>query len=204
MTGRSKTPLGLWRSRDRRKYLLLFLTASCLLAITAVQVRKARSVARINRAFLFIPSPNHDSRPLFTPVNCVVLHATAEPTLQGTIAIFKDRRSKVSAHFVVDRDGRIVQMVPVQDRAWHAGASQLDGRSGVNDFSIGIEMVNVDDGIQPYPEQQYRSVARIIRLLRTAYSIPNDRIVTHARIALPPGRKPDPRGFDMLKLKGML
>jgi len=182
----------------------LLLAVIIAAAVIIEHRRDAERVARINRAYPFIPSPNYDWRPPFTTVNCVVLHATAEPTLPGTIGVFKRSANRVSAHFVVDRDGQVVQMVPVQDKAWHAGASELDGQFNVNDFSIGIEMVNIDDGLQTYPDAQYRAVAHIIKLLRTCYDIPDDRIVSHAQIARPPGRKPDPRGFDFGKLRRML
>jgi N-acetyl-anhydromuramyl-L-alanine amidase AmpD len=91
-------------------------------------------------------------------------------------------------------------MVRVERRAWHAGLSELDGASHVNDFSVGVEMVNLNDGHDPYPEAQVEAVASILRFLRSRYSIPDSRVVTHAAIALPTGRKSDPVGFDIGKL----
>ena len=150
-----------------------------------------------------VASPNYDSRPWGERIDCVVLHATAQNEMSEATTLFAHRGSGVSAHFVVGRDGRVVQMVPVEMRAWHAGVSQLAGVGGVNDYSVGIEMVNLDDGRDPYTDAQYRSVAGIIRLLRTRLTIPNDRIVSHAQIALPPGRKRDPLGFDFTRLRRM-
>ena len=69
-------------------------------------------------------------------------------------------------HFVVSRDGYVIQMVPLEKRAWHAGASHLDGVSDVNSFSIGMKMVNTNDGRDPYTDLQYESVTQIIEQLR--------------------------------------
>ena len=133
-----------------------------------------------------------------------VVHSTAQGSLAETVARFLDPKTKVSAHFVVDKDGKVIQMVPVRLRAWHAGVSTLDGVAGVNDYSVGIEIVNLNDGKEPYPSAQYASVAGIIRKLRRYDAIPNPRIVSHAQIALPPGRKTDPLGFDFARLYRML
>ena len=153
--------------------------------------------------YAFVPSPNFDDRPSGATVDCLVIHATVEPTTEGTMDIFLTPSRKVSAHFVVGRDGRVVQMVPVEKRAWHAGNSQFDGASAVNNFSVGIEMVNLNNGKDPYPVEQMEAVAGIVRLLRSRYGIPDKRIVSHAQIALPAGRKNDPVGFDFEKLKEM-
>lgn len=149
----------------------------------------------------YMPSPNHDDRPEGTTVNCVVLHATVEPTVQGTVDIFLDPEKRVSAHFIVGKEGQVIQMVPVEKRAWHAGLSELEGQPAVNDYSIGIEMVNRNDGIDPYPEAQMQAVAGIIRFLRSRYAIPDARIVSHAAVARPAGRKTDPRNFDFDRLR---
>ncbi|MCS6775709.1 MAG: N-acetylmuramoyl-L-alanine amidase [Chloroherpetonaceae bacterium] len=149
----------------------------------------------------YIPSPNYDDRPEGVTVNCVVLHATVEPTVQGTINIFLDPAKRVSAHFIVGKEGQVIQMVPVEKRAWHAGPSELDGKPAVNDYSVGIEMVNRNDGVDPYPEVQMQAVAGIIRFVRSRYVIPDERIVSHATVARPAGRKTDPRNFDLDRLR---
>ncbi|MBC7808390.1 MAG: N-acetylmuramoyl-L-alanine amidase [Akkermansiaceae bacterium] len=156
--------------------------------------------------YVAIHSPNHNSRPFFSAVDCVVLHATVTETADDAVRIFLNRRSKVSAHFVVARDGRVIQMVPLGKRAWHGGTSRLGRRANVNDFSVGIEIVNRNDGSQPYTDRQYKAVAAIIRRLRTEqhYRIPPERIVSHRAIALPEGRKSDPRGFDFFRLRRLL
>lgn len=154
-------------------------------------------------AYAFVPSPNCDDRPPGTTISCIVLHATVEPTTEGTMGIFLNPARKVSAHFVVGRDGRVVQMVPIEKRAWHAGTSVLDGVPKVNDYSVGIEMVNLNDGKDPYPEAQMQAVAGLIRFIRSRYPITDAHIVSHAQIALPAGRKSDPAGFDFDRIRAL-
>lgn len=149
----------------------------------------------------FVPSPNWSVRPLGTRVDAVVLHSTVEDTLEGTVAIFLDTEARqVSAHYVVDRDGKIVQMVDERLAAHHAGVSELAGRQRVNEFSVGIEMVNRNDGIDPYPEAQVQAVAALLRDLRRRWDLPDERVVSHAQVARPVGRKSDPLGFDFARL----
>ena len=160
----------------------------------------------MENGYTAICSPNHNNRPFFTSVDCVVLHATVTETADDAVRIFLNPRSKVSAHFVVARDGAVTQMVPLGKRAWHGGTSRLGRRQNVNDFSVGIEIVNRNDGAQPYTDRQYEAVAGIIRHLRTARKcrIPLERIVSHRAIAVPEGRKSDPRGFDFARLRRLL
>lgn len=153
----------------------------------------------------FVQSPNWDVRNLETKIDTVVVHATVINTLEGTRRAFMDDKDRrVSAHYVVDRDGTILQMVDERMTAWHAGVSELDGRRGVNDFSLGVELVNLNDGQDPYPEAQMLALARIIRDLRRRWDIPDGRIVSHAAIARPEGRKSDPKGFDFNHLLEIL
>lgn len=154
-------------------------------------------------AYEFIASPNFGERPVNSPINTIVLHSTVEPTTEGTIGIFLSPARQVSAHFVVGRDGRIVQMVPIEKRAWHAGVSTWDGMKDINNVSVGIEMVNLNDGIDPYPDAQYQAVAGIIRFVRSRYLVPDEHIVSHEDIALPKGRKSDPVGFDFTRIRAL-
>ncbi len=199
------------RSPARRRIIRLlrlsvgiFAATLCLLVL-ATSVRKASGKAEMPPpmplAYDFIPSPNYDDRPVNTTVSCIVLHSTVVNSMEGTIDTFLPAAAKVSAHFIVGRNGRVVQMVPIEKRAWHAGVSVLEGAEKVNDYSVGIEMVNLNDGIDPYPDAQIRSVAGIIRFVRSRYYVPDSRIVSHAQVALPPGRKSDPAGFDFERVR---
>lgn len=93
---------------------------------------------------------------------------------------------RVSAHFVIRRDGDCVQFVPCLKRAWHAGESSWRGRPRCNDFSIGVELEGADN--VPFEDPQYRSLAVLTRGLESAYPIAD--VVGHSDIA--PGRKTDP------------
>ena len=109
---------------------------------------------------------------------------------------------RVSAHALVRRDGALVQYVPFQSRAWHAGASEWGGRRACNDFSIGIELEGTDE--TAYADAQYAALAALVRALLDAYpALSRDRIVGHSDIA--PGRKTDPGlSFDWLRLRQSL
>lgn len=150
-----------------------------------------------------IASPNCDKRPHGTAIDLLVIHNISLPPGEfggGAVAqLFTNtldmeahpyyaqlRDLKVSAHFLVRRDGGIVQFVPCSKRAWHAGTSLWQGRSCCNDFSIGVELEGSDQ--VPFSDRQYAALARLTRLLRRTY--PLRAIVGHADIA--PERKTDP------------
>jgi N-acetyl-anhydromuramyl-L-alanine amidase AmpD len=137
--------------------------------------------------------------PNYTPgrsmaVDTVVLHHTASDNLAGTVKWFEMRESRVSAHFTVGKDGSIIQHLSTYDTAWHAGRS-LDffGRTSVNRFSVGIEIVNIGDGVDPYPVEQTLAVEHLISVMIRRFPI--KQITSHEHIAVPPGRKPDPKGY---------
>ncbi|MEH6358198.1 MAG: 1,6-anhydro-N-acetylmuramyl-L-alanine amidase AmpD [Pseudomonadales bacterium] len=101
---------------------------------------------------------------------------------------------EVSAHVLIRRDGAMVQYVPFNKRAWHAGKSCFQGEENCNDFSIGIELEGVDD--MPYESIQYQQLAEVSQLLLGCYiGLSAERISGHCDIA--PGRKTDPgESFD--------
>ena len=109
---------------------------------------------------------------------------------------------KVSSHLLIDRTGQIMQFVPFQQRAWHAGVSEYEGRTNCNDFSIGIEMEGADN--IAYTDIQYRTLAEVSQTLLQWYPlITKDRIVGHSDIA--PGRKTDPGpAFDWPRYRNAL
>ncbi|HYK25444.1 MAG TPA: 1,6-anhydro-N-acetylmuramyl-L-alanine amidase AmpD [Steroidobacteraceae bacterium] len=164
-------------------------------------------------------SPHCDERPSGAAVDLIVIHgislppgefggpwidrlftgclpADAHPFFRGIVA------SRVSAHALILRTGEIVQYVPFERRAWHAGPSQYGGRSSCNDFSIGIELEGTDD--RPYADAQYERLAALIEALLVSYpALSRDRIAGHSEIA--PGRKTDPGpAFDWARLRGLL
>lgn len=154
----------------------------------------------------YVPSPNYDARPADAGIEALVIHAISLPPGEFGSAdverLFCNRLDftchqfyreidgvTVSTHLFIRRDGQVIQFVPFQERAWHAGVSILDGRARVNDFSIGIELEGSD--FAPFEEAQYRALVEVTRALQAAYpGITPARIVGHADIA--PDRKTDP------------
>jgi AmpD protein len=163
-----------------------------------------------------IPSPNCDERPVGQAVRLVVVHAISLPPGvfggDGIVRLFTNTLDpeahpyyreiqflRVSAHFLIRRDGGLVQFVPCDLRAWHAGASNWHGIERCNDFSIGIELEGSDE--LPFNPPQYAVLARLIHILQQRYPI--EDIVGHAEIA--PGRKTDPGPlFDWARLDRLL
>jgi len=150
-----------------------------------------------------VPSPNSDSRPAGSEISLVVLHSISLPRGEyGGNAIeqlFTNRLDaaahpsfaelaglRVSAHFLIRRGGGLLQFVPLQQRAWHAGASRWRGRERCNDFSVGVELEGVDDG--RFAAAQYASLVLLLRKLQAV--LPLQDIAAHSDVA--PGRKADP------------
>ena len=139
-------------------------------------------------------SMHWNNRPPGTCIRVIVLHASANSTLGGLIRWFLDPISRVSAHYCVGKDGQIVQMVKDIQRAWHAGISEWKGVRNVNDFSIGIELVNKNDGVDPYTWEQAISTFALLSILCSKYAIAAENIVGHWQVNT---RKNDPMGLDM-------
>jgi N-acetyl-anhydromuramyl-L-alanine amidase AmpD len=141
-------------------------------------------------------SPNFNARPAGTRISCIVLHATAdEGDDAGAEGWLCKHDSHASAHLLIRRDGTSVRLVPDKLRAWHAGVSVFRGVGDVNDFSLGWELCNRNDGREAFTDAQYHSVARIAaHYIAQGLAFPD--FVGHDQVALPLGRKTDPRGFD--------
>lgn len=149
------------------------------------------------------PSPNFDERPPGTAVELLVIHNISlppgrfggdaierlfvnqlDPTAHPYFAAIAPAR--VSSHFLIARDGGVVQFVSCRQRAWHAGASSFEGRLRCNDFSVGVEVEGSDFVV--YENAQYRALATLTACLR--HALPLRAVRGHAQIA--PGRKTDP------------
>lgn len=168
------------------------------------------------RAVRYIPSPNCDVRPDGCVIDLLVIHYISLPPGEfggnGIVELFTNCLDpvahpfyaaiadvRVSAHFLVRRDGGLIQFVPCAKRAWHAGESSWKGRDRCNDYSIGIEMEGC--GEVPFTDPQYEALARLTRVLQARYPIAD--IVGHSDVA--PGRKSDPGPyFDWARYRGML
>ena len=159
-----------------------------------------------------VRSPNCDSRPPGADASLLVLHSISLPRGEyggdAVEQLFTNRldvaahpsfaalaRLRVSSHFLVRRDGGLIQFVPLQSRAWHAGASRWRGRERCNDISIGVELEGTDDG--EFAAVQYARLVTLTKELQTLLAL--RAVAAHSDIA--PGRKSDPgAGFDWLRL----
>ncbi len=137
------------------------------------------------------PSPNHNDR-RGRPIDLIVLHYTGMRSAAEALARLSDPAAQVSAHYLVEEDGRLWRLVPDKRRAWHAGRAYWAGERDVNARSIGIEIVNPghDNGYRPFPPQQIERVASLLQHLSRRYAIPASRVVGHSDVA--PLRKLDP------------
>lgn len=143
-------------------------------------------------AVIPMPSPWVDSRD-GQAIDMIVLHHTGAPgTAQEVGGFFQNPDAKLSAHYIVGKDGAIVQSVQDDQAAWHAGPSEYEGRERVSRYSIGIEIANLGDGQDPYTDAQYQALAHLVLHLQERYDIPTERIVGHKDVAMPRGRKVDP------------
>ena len=166
-----------------------------------------------------IPSPHFDQRPDPTDIDLLIIHYISLPPEQfggGFIEDFfqgkLDKNAhpyfeeigdlRVSAHCLIDRQGRVTQFVNFNERAWHAGLSSFEGREKCNDFAIGIELEGSNE--QPFTDAQYAALQQLTQQIQQAYPrITNERIVGHSDVS--PGRKIDPgQYFDWQRYLGGL
>nr|WP_052283240.1 1,6-anhydro-N-acetylmuramyl-L-alanine amidase AmpD [Kluyvera genomosp. 1] len=177
---------------------------------------------RIDKGWLVgvrqVPSPHHDCRPEDEAPSLLVVHNISLPPGQfggpwidalftGTLDPDADPffaeivHLRVSAHCLIRRDGEIVQYVPFDKRAWHAGVSSYHGREHCNDFSIGIELEGTDT--LAYTDAQYERLAALTQLLITEYPTMANHITGHCDIA--PVRKTDPGpAFDWARFRALV
>ena len=172
-----------------------------------MHARKINNIVINKKGFLNIAtqiaSPNYDARPENAVINMVVIHNISLPPNQfggnGILQLFTNQldpnehpyyaeihKFKVSAHFLIRRDGEIIQFVSCLERAWHAGISSWQGHERCNDFSIGIELEGND--FEAFEPKQYLVLLGLVKQLKKTYPI--EHIVGHSDIS--PGRKTDP------------
>lgn len=151
---------------------------------------------------VYVPSPNHDDRPA-NEISLIVIHNISLPPQQyggnGIVALFTNQLNpdehpyyaeifqlRVSSHFLIRRNGHLLQFTSCLQRAWHAGQSNWQGRERCNDFSVGIELEGSD--FEAFEPVQYEVLQHLISGLQARYPITD--IVGHSDIA--PNRKTDP------------
>lgn len=120
--------------------------------------------------------------------NFVIIHHTAQRSTEETLKTFTLSKTQVSAHYLIGRDGKIIQMLNDYLRAWHGGIARWAGITDINSVSLGIELDN--DGLAPFTETQIESLLSLLQQLKKNYNIPTANFISHADIA--PTRKVDP------------
>ncbi|UWQ21330.1 N-acetylmuramoyl-L-alanine amidase [Jannaschia sp. W003] len=144
-----------------------------------------------------IPSPNHGPRTFGGTPRLVVVHYTAMQGIDPVLRHFERPETQLSAHYVVGEDGRTVQMVDEDRRAWHAGIGCWGEFADVNSFSIGIELCNA--GTHPFAARQMDALERLLEDVMARHAIPPEAVIGHSDSA--PGRKQDPGPrFDWRRL----
>ncbi|WP_374166118.1 N-acetylmuramoyl-L-alanine amidase [Arcticibacter sp. MXS-1] len=123
--------------------------------------------------------------------NYVIIHHTAQNSCEQTLKTFTLKRTQVSAHYVICKDGTVHHMLNDYLRAWHGGVAKWGSLTDINSASIGIELDN--NGNEPFPDQQINSLITLLGALKKNYGIPAANFIGHADIA--PRRKPDPNAF---------
>ena len=136
------------------------------------------------------PTPNFDER--HAPPDMIILHYTGMETGEAALERLCDPEARVSAHYLVEEDGRVFRLAPEERRCWHAGVSHWRGEENLNGVSIGIEIVNPGHewGYRAFPDVQIQSVIELVGHIRERWTVPNDRILGHSDVA--PARKEDP------------
>lgn len=188
---------------------------------TANSATGTKTNTKTNPPLIHLPSPNHNQRPDGMAIDTIVIHNISLPPNefaqrdhQGqhhVQAFFTNQLDidahpyfdtikdlQVSAHVFIERDGRMTQFVSFDHRAWHAGQSSYLGRSGCNDFSIGIELEGSDT--TTFTDAQYQALWQVVVAIHSAYPLTRRHVTGHSDIAS--GRKTDPGdGFDWLRFR---
>jgi N-acetylmuramoyl-L-alanine amidase len=137
-----------------------------------------------------VPSPNFNAREL--PVSMIVLHYTGMQSAEEALERLCCEEAQVSAHYLIDEDGTVTQMVAEEHRAWHAGKSFWRGITDINSASVGIELVNPghEFGYRDFPEAQIEALLPLLADIKKRHGVSRSNVVGHSDIA--PMRKTDP------------
>ncbi len=135
-------------------------------------------------------SPNHDERD--TPIDMVILHYTGMKSGEEAISRLTDEASKVSAHYVIEEDGRLFHLVDEARRAWHAGVASWRGEANINARSVGVEIVNPGHewGYRPFPPAQIEAALQLVAGIMVRHNVKIQNVLGHSDVA--PERKEDP------------
>jgi len=146
-----------------------------------------------NKTPEFIASPNFNDRRDGKTPEYIILHYTDTLSTEEALDQYLcNPNAEVSAHYVIEKNGNILQLVEEEKRAWHAGKSEWRGETDMNSASIGIELVNPGHtyGLEPFPDTQIESLITLCQAIMQRLNIPPENVLGHEDIA--PGRKIDP------------
>lgn len=160
---------------------------TCFLALLTLLAACAPLPQRAGIPTLWQASPNFDDR----KPNFVILHHTSDDTVDQALRTLADPRRSVSAHYLIGRDGSIIQLVDERARAWHAGESKWGADTDLNSSSLGIELDN--NGREPFADAQITALLRLLADIKDRYRIPAANFLGHADVA--PKRKTDPSRY---------
>jgi len=163
------------------------LIRTSLLALVLVLAACAPVPQRAGIPTTWQGSPNFNER----KPNFVVMHHTSDDSVDQALRTLSDPARSVSAHYLVGRDGAIIQLVDERARAWHAGESKWGADTDINSASLGIELDN--NGREAFPDAQIAALLRLLADIRERYHIPVANFLGHADVA--PRRKTDPSGY---------
>ena len=140
-------------------------------------------------------SPNHNERKGVANPSMIVLHYTGMQSSKAALEHLCDPKSEVSAHYLIEENGKTHNLVPDEKRAWHAGKSSWKGEVDINSLSIGIEVVNPghEFGYEPFSQKQINAVIKLCQELMAKFDIPASAVVGHSDVAIT--RKVDPGHF---------
>jgi N-acetylmuramoyl-L-alanine amidase len=159
---------------------LFFIVAATGLLLAACAPIQRRPAPEIN----WVASPNFDER----RPNLVIVHHTSDDAVNDALHTLTSPERKVSSHYLIGRDGAIIQLVDERARAWHAGKSWWGGLTDINSVSLGIELDN--NGSEPFADAQIDALLGLLEGIRQRYPIPSANFIGHADVA--PTRKDDP------------
>ncbi len=140
----------------------------------------------------YLKSPNYHACKKVRSIRSVVIHYTGMRSLQSAVERLMSKKHEVSSHYLISRNGKVLQLVKDNNIAWHAGVSNWFNFKNLNKNSIGIELENKGHqyGYQDFPSKQITQLIKILKILKKKFKIQNTNIIGHSDIA--PSRKTDP------------
>jgi N-acetyl-anhydromuramyl-L-alanine amidase AmpD len=195
-------------NRRRLSFPVRMTLIGALLVMGLVSSARAQADSSYTRPVVGLPiavqlSPNQDERPPGTVIDTIVIHDTKSPGVNDAAGIarwFARPDAEVSSHYVIGKTGEIIQCVLDEKRAWHAGPSHMDERTHINNFSIGIELVNDETGSDAFTDAQYASLTALTADLMKRFNIPLSHIVGHKDVTDFPKEREDPaENFDWVR-----